>query len=227
VFGDERVQFLLEEQVRREDPPPEPVRPTTRKRERDVLALYARATRIPPDSSYSYHSTGRLTLRLLGLERTGAHQNFAERRSDPGLDRRLGEVLSMFQKAAVAVKERREEVARRDREWEVERRRREDHEKEARRQEERFEQMSRMHRRWRAARDLREFVAAVEVAVPPSDRTEEFKSWLVEAHAYAEALDPLTTPGEAQALLLKYDPSSWLQEVREYARTWPRPSRWH
>lgn len=65
-------------------------------------------------------------------------------------------------------------------------------------------------RRWRRARRLRAFLAAVADRCAETTLTAEIQNWLAWAHALCEELDPLSTPAMAQlqayALALRSPP---------------------
>lgn len=69
-----------------------------------------------------------------------------------------------------------------------------------------------MARHWRAARDLREFLEAVEQTVPASERDTAFSEWFDYMTRYADALDPLLTIERAKKLLPTPDQSSWFSD---------------
>lgn len=209
VLDGERIQFNVEEAVRREDPPPER---TGGLGPRKFLIRGGRGTKPTwPDSTF--HPTGKLTLRIHGLQGTGARQNLVDRPPTGPLESRLDEIVSAFQEAAAAVKKRRDEEARRKREHDERRRQEADMERRRRENDERVQQMFQMKRHWTAAEELRSFVRAAEAAVPEPDRTEQMQEWLDWASSYADAVDPLHTPDKAERLLLKYDMRSWYSEA--------------
>ena len=73
--------------------------------------------------------------------------------------------------------------------------------------------MFQMRRQWAAAKELREFVLAVEAAVPEVDRDEAFLDWLDLARWYSDQIDPLARPAaEVKEKLLKPDRSKWLSD---------------
>jgi hypothetical protein len=51
-------------------------------------------------------------------------------------------------------------------------------------------------RAWRVAEGIREFLRAIEIAVPTADRGDRSAAWLKWAKAYAEQLDPIANRAE-------------------------------
>jgi hypothetical protein len=117
------------------------------------------------DTVREYHSTGRLTLALVGLENTGARQRWADSATGKVEDKVDGFVAAV--RAGLETRRvRREEAAEMARRREAQRERDEARRREQARQQAICDQALQMKRHWTAARDLREFIDAALVAVP-------------------------------------------------------------
>lgn len=195
----ESFRATLEERVRVGEIPPTP---------EEKKRLYPWSARGTP----TYTPTGELTFRLHGLDGTGARQNWADSASAK-LDDKAADIAPALAAAAMVVKARREEAARKQREREEQQRIEEERRKEQQRQQALVDQMFQMRRQWAAAKELREFVQAVEAAVPEVDRDEAFLDWLDLARWYADQIDPLARPAAAvKEKLLNPDRSKWLSD---------------
>lgn len=106
----------------------------------------------------------------------------------------LGDVVLGLERSAAA-------WARWDEDRERERRQRQEEERKAAEEERRAAHraamsahLSKAARRWQEAQTITAFLAAVEVRVPPSERSTAFSEWLAWAETHARKLDPLRRP---------------------------------
>ena len=212
----ESIRVEIKEKVRRKE------RPATEEEKRRLF-LWTRGT------VYTYHPTGRLTFSLVGLDRTGIRQRWADSPSH-GLEEKLAGLGPGLRVAAASLKEQRAEWERRRREAEERRKREEELRRQREKQQALTAQMHQMHRHWRAATRLWEFIDAAVAAVPAELRDSAFDDWIEHATAYAAELDPLSTPEKAIRMLTTPDGNTWYSEQAlghdqpnrhsVYPRTW-------
>ena len=163
------------------------------------------------DVIQSLRPSGQLKLALVGLERTGARQRWADGTSTQ-LEAKLPGLADALRSAAAVLKAQRAERE----EFHRLRRERQQREADRRLEQERQKalaaQLWQMERRWRAANRLRDFLEAAARSVPPEARPPMFQDWLVAARQYANAMDPLETPEKATTLLTQPDELTWYRE---------------
>jgi len=144
---------------------------------------------------FDYRPTGQFTLRIRALEERyfPAERTLRDRPGAP-LEERLNEVMVVITEAVCEVLQRRAERAEAERREAAARARRWELERERQAEAARRQALEEMAERWRRARLLRDFIAAVEAggAVPgPPDAPQELAAWLQWARAHASELDPL------------------------------------
>lgn len=144
---------------------------------------------------FDYQPTGQFTLRIRALE---GRYSPSERtlRDRPGalLEERLNEAMVAITEAVCEVLQEREERAEAESRRAVERARQWELERERQAEAARRQALEELAERWRRARLLRDFIAAVEAegVVPgPPDAPQELTDWLRWARAHASELDPL------------------------------------
>lgn len=175
-----------------------------------------------------YSPKGELTLKLLGVEGTGARQKWTDTTAAK-IEVKAGDFVAGLVAAAAATKERRAEHERASAEAVVRRKQEEQRRLEAARHQANVDHTFQMSRQWQAARELREFVDAAETFIPIEQRTEEFRSWVTTMRMYACQLNPLDSPEKALRLLPVPDAAKWLSDEAlglarpnrsPYPRTW-------
>lgn len=155
-----------------------------------------------------HHSTGRLVLSLIGLEGTGARQQWKDS-SSSRIEAKLSDFVALVRAGIEAREIYREKQAlaaqERERLWRAQEARR----REGQCRQAVCDQTLQMKRHWQAARELREFIASALEVVPAGERDEAFTEWVDLARAYADALDPLLSVQRAKRLLTKPDKKTW------------------
>lgn len=177
-LGDASVGLVLREKVRVE-------KLTEKERRRRGFEF------LGPRSDY--HPTGRLVLKLDGLDGTRARQNWVGTASKP-LECCLDDLHEHVVAAFKALDDAEIERARVAAEYAEAARLREERDAEVRRQRELVVFMLEMRRRWSAARELREFADALEATLPEELRDERTQDSLQLTREHADRLDPLASP---------------------------------
>ncbi len=144
---------------------------------------------------FDYRATGQFTLRIRALEERyfPSERTLRDRPGAP-LEGRLNEAMVAITEAVCEVLQRRVERAEAERREAVARARRWELERERQAEVARRQALEEMAERWRRARLLRDFIAAVEAdgAVPgPPGAPPQLAAWLRWARAHATDLDPL------------------------------------
>ncbi len=194
---DELIQFHLSEKIKtvKIEPSPE---------ERRSRLLWWDRT--------AYHPTGMLALRFVGLQGTGARQNWLDS-SSRRIEESLKEIPEELLRAEILLRQRREEQERQHRIWQEKQRLAAERQREAARQQAFIEQALQMKREWKASQELRDFILAAEQAVPEADRDEAFKEWLLLVKWYADHIDPLLTPECAKKKLTVPNRQEWTTDA--------------
>ncbi len=138
---------------------------------------------------YDHYPCGKLELSI--HESTYSESKHRDWDKRP-LEHRLGRVVLDIEQSAQRRISDRLEAERRLLEQDAAERIRQEKEAEARRQEQLRQDLDQMATRWHKAEKLRNFLRAVQNAVPESNRSESFRSWLGWATTYASEIDPLS-----------------------------------
>ena len=159
-----------------------------------------------------FNPTGRLTLRLLGLEGTRTRQRWADTPTCP-LEHKVAGFPVGLVMAVEVVRARREERERWHRENEARARAAEAEQRERLRQDALVRQMLQTFREWKAANELVTFLDEVERVVPAEQRNAAFEEAMGLARMHVQDLDPLESPERAVKLLTQPDEDEWAQEI--------------
>jgi len=137
---------------------------------------------------YDHYPCGKLELSIHeGTYSESKHRDWDKR----PLEHRLRRVILDIEQSTQRRIADRIEAERRRMEHEAAERIRLEKEAEARRQERLILGLEQMVTRWQKVEEIRAFLRAVEDAVPESDRTESFRSWLGWAIDHVREIDPL------------------------------------
>lgn len=140
------------------------------------------------DPKFAFVPSGRLTLRIDIYP--DSHKHLADEDGNP-LEERLNDFMVRLAKAAVYIKYRKIERERREREWEEKRLAEEKLKQQAAMEKTRRDDLDRLVANWLKARQIREFIEAVQplpLNIPYDDMDKE--QWLTWASEYANKLDP-------------------------------------
>ena len=165
-----------------------------------------------------YHLTGRLALRLRGLEGTGTRQRWEDTPTCP-LEEKVAGIPVALVMAIEVTRARRVEQERQQRRREEEMRVAEEERrvaevarKERLRQDALVSQALQMFRQWKAAREFSTFMAEVERVVPAKQRSEDFTEAMMLARMHLQDIDPLDSPERAVEVLTNPNQRKWAQE---------------
>jgi hypothetical protein len=158
------------------------------------------------------HPTGRLALRLLGLEGTGTRQRW-EDTPTCSLEDKVDGIPVALTMAAERVRARREERERWHRERERERLAAAAVRRERLRRDALVRQALQMFRQWRTAREFAVFLDEVERLVPEEHRGEAFMEAMALARMHLQDIDPLGSPERVVEALTRPDEREWAQEL--------------
>jgi len=188
---DETIEFLLEERIKQVPHQPTPIEELEAKQ----FAWHPRKSDPAP--------SGDLRLHIAHARWYGQPATWADGKKGR-LEQYLGEFVRGLEDVAEAIKKQRVQEA------EAEHRREEERKREWERQQQRYlderraAELKEQAGRWREARDLQEYVAALKNAKTVMMRTEyleiaSLKEWVAWAEAYAERVDPIATAGGEDA----------------------------
>jgi len=166
-----------------------------------------------------YHLTGRLALRLRGLEGTRTRQRWEDTPTCPLEEKVAGIPVALVMAVEVA-RARRVEQERQRRRHEEEKKAAEEARKiaevarkERLRQDALVRQALQMFRQWKAAREMKEFVDEVLAIVPPDQRSETLQEALMLFRAHIRDIDPLRSPDRAVERLTHPDERRWATDL--------------
>lgn len=140
-----------------------------------------------------YFPTGVLTLKVLNHEHTGIRQAWADT-AKTRVEDKIKDLVPTLRQAAEQLKEFRRRQEERKRQDALDQQQRWEQQRERERRQEKIERTFKACNRWLRARELREFLQAVQEAIPESDRDEEFIAWFDLMNQHAETLDPFSSP---------------------------------
>lgn len=167
----------------------------------------------------AYHLTGRLALRLRGLEGTRTRQRWEDTPTCP-LEEKVAGIPVALVMAVEVTRARRVEQERQRWRHEEEmkaaeeaRRVAEVSRKERLRQDALVRQALQMFRQWKAAREFSTFLAEVDRVVPEEQRSEAFAEAMKLARMHLQDIDPLESPERVVEVLTCPDEREWAQEL--------------
>jgi len=155
---------------------------------------------------FDHVPSGQLVLRLHAPYGAARRSTWADR-TNQRLEDLLGRVVLAIEEAAVTIREQRREERERERVYQEERARRARAEHLAQHQKALGDDLINMATGWSRAESVREFLSAVEEAVPAATRCADFTAWLAWARSFQRSLDPLGRP-DAIAKRLEPPPES-------------------
>jgi hypothetical protein len=149
-----------------------------------------------PYLKYDFHPSGEFVVEAGRPDYSWVHKTWKDGKRRK-LEQQLGEIVGGLEVLAETFRLDRIRRAEEERLRAEEARRREE---ERRRQEEESKRVERLRRDaalWREANLVREYLSALDAALPNEERTPEFERWLSWAHDKAQQLDPMTRASRA------------------------------
>ena len=139
---------------------------------------------------YDYEPSGLLRFKIEGMSGTGTRQTWSDT-PRAKLEKKLGHVVAGIETAAAFEHERQLRWAAQRERWERERQEREAERRRIEEEERAAKQIRELAREWKESNEVRDFLQAIERAVPASARTAGFENWLARAYGIADKLDPV------------------------------------